>query len=432
MGAIVPHAEIIAIGSELLLGGREETNSIWLSRWLAARGIELRVKSAVSDATQDIAEAVKLAARRSRVVILTGGLGPTNDDRTRHGVAAATRRRLTRSVEAWSGIADRLAVWGRTPTAAQRRQALIPSGAGVLPNALGTAPGFHLTWRGVLIAALPGVPAEAERMLEPLAAVLEEQHIGHRGAILQRELHTFGLPEPEVDRLTSRIARRYRDMEFSVLASPLGVTVVLTAMPGRGSRSAERRLVQACRGLRAVLGSHVFGADGKTMEQVVGETLLKQRLTVAVAESCTGGLIGHRLTQMPGSSGYLDRGVICYSNTAKEEMIGVSASVLRRYGAVSAETAAAMAAGMRSTARTDLALSVTGIAGPGGGSDRKPVGLVYIGLRARPALKSKRRPDAITREYRFHGSRHTIKQRASQAALDLLRRWLFRLPPQGK
>ncbi|WP_447972644.1 competence/damage-inducible protein A [Nitrospira sp. Kam-Ns4a] len=413
---------VIAVGAELLVGGRAETNSLFLARRLAAAGIEVRVKLVVGDDAADIADAVRQAARRADVVVLTGGLGPTRDDCTREGVARATGRPLRRRAEALAGLRERLASWGRPTTPVQERQARLPAGAEVLPNPTGLAPGFALRWRGALIVALPGVPSEVERMWEEavaprlLAARPRRGRAGALADIAHRVLHTFGLPEAELDCRLHALRRGLRTVRLGLLASPLGVDVVLTALPPRGAS----RLDRLARAVRRKVGDALFGEGEETMEQVVGRLLTTRGFLLAVAESCTGGLIGHRLTQVPGSSAYLDRVLVSYSNRAKTELLGVPESVLRRHGAVSAEVAAAMARGVRALSRVQVGLSVTGIAGPGGATAGKPVGLVYVGLDVRAGRTSHR----TVREFRFHGEREAIKLRASQAALNVLRLWL--------
>lgn len=402
----------------MLIGGRLDTNSLFLATKLGALGVDVRFKSVVGDREADIVDAVKVAVRRARVVVLTGGLGPTVDDLTRHAVARVTGRPLRRRREALDAMVALLSAWGRTPTEGQLRQALIPAGADVLINPVGTAPGFSLRWQGCLIAALPGVPNEAEQMFDKGVAPMLA---GSDGARLDRRVvHTFGLIESEVDRRLNGVVRRSNLVQLGLLASPLGVLVSLTAC-GR-PRQTEPTLTRVMTEVKKRLGDYIYAEGDETMEAVVGRQLNASGLRLALAESCTGGLIGHRLTQVPGSSAYLDRGIVCYSNEAKHELLGVSNQLLRRYGAVSAEVAAAMARGARFRSGADVALSVTGIAGPGGGSERKPVGLVYIGLNGRAGRSS----ETITQECRFHGDRQTVKLRASQAALNTLRQWLDR------
>ncbi len=409
-------AEIIAIGSELLLGGRLDTNSLFLTDELAVLGVEVRWKTVVGDEQADIMDALRTAARRADLVITTGGLGPTADDLTREAVARATRRPLRRHADAARGMTERLAAWGRTPTAAQMKQALIPSGAAVLDNPVGSAPGFCLSWKSCQVIALPGVLAEAKAMFakEVPRFLAEPIRAGARARIERRLLHTFGVPESDLEARLQPLVPSRRGMRLGLLASPLGVTVSLTACGGTSDMAALELAIGV---VREHLGGLVYAEGAETMEDVVGRALTARKMTIAVAESCTGGLIGHRLTQVPGSSTYLDRVLVCYSNDAKMELLGVPQATLARYGAVSAEVAAAMAKGVRERSRTDVGVSVTGIAGPGGGTAQKPVGLVHIGFEARGT-------GVLTREFRFHGPRETIKLRASQAALNLVRQWL--------
>lgn len=419
-------AEIIAVGSELLLGGRLDTNSLFLTEGLALAGIEVRFKSVVGDEEADIVEAIRTASGRVKVIVLTGGLGPTLDDRTRQAVARATRRPLRRRAEAFEGMRRRLAVWGRTPTRAQLRQVLIPSGAEVLPNPVGSAPGFYLKWKGCVLVALPGVPSEAKQMFAVAVApklAREAAARGRQGRIARRMLQTFGLAESDLDLRLKGLVRAESGVRLGLLASPLGVTVSLTTC-GIGliaDSKGERVLDRLVKAIRKRVGAYVYGEGDETMEEVVGRHLASGGLTLAVAESCTGGLIGHRLTQVPGSSTYLDRVAVCYSDQAKIELLGVPKHLVRRHGAVSPEVAAVMARGIRLRSHAGVGLSVTGIAGPGGGTAQKPVGLVYVGLNAGRNSQS-----SLIREFRFHGDRHSIKLRASQAALELLRQWLVR------
>ncbi|GMV49719.1 MAG: CinA-like protein [Nitrospira sp. OLB3] len=415
-------AETIAVGSELLVGGRLDTNSLFIADRLAECGVALRYKTTVGDDLADIAQTVRTAAARVRVVIMTGGLGPTIDDLTRDAVARATGYRLVRRKAALDEMTARLAGWGRTPTRSQFRQALIPAGAQVLSNPVGTAPGFALTWKGTLLAALPGVPREMEPMLTAGVLPILREWMQRAQAVqavpmVRRVLHTSGVPESWVDDKLKGLIPKRSPVQLGIYASSMEIMVSLAGpvTVRRGAATVDGLAVEAKRRLSDIL----YGEEGDTMEAVVGRLLAGQRLTLAVAESCTGGLIGHRLTQVAGSSAYLDRVAVCYSNRAKREMLGVPSDLIERHGAVSAEVAAAMARGVRERSGTSVGLSVTGIAGPGGATETKPVGLVYVGLDGGPN-------DATTKEFRFHGGdRNVIKQRSSQAALDLLRRWLI-------
>ncbi|MGQ0811271.1 MAG: competence/damage-inducible protein A [Nitrospiraceae bacterium] len=424
-------AETIAIGSELLIGGRLDTNSLFLADQLASLGIAVRFKSVVGDDKQDIVEAIKTAVKRTDLVVMTGGLGPTVDDCTREAVAQATGHRLGRRKEALASMTARLAQWGRTSNAGQMHQGMIPSGATVLANPVGSAPGFCLRWKRALVVALPGVPREAEQMLVQevmpiLRARIEQKGMKASSPIVRQVFHTFGLPESDVDAKLKGLIPRGVPVDLGLLASPMSVLVSLTT---RGTSSHERGttggqkahqdlLQPLAEEVRSRLSDWLFAEGHDQMEEVVGRMLAKQGLTVAVAESCTGGLIGHRLTQVPGSSAYVDRGAVCYSNRAKMEMLGVPADLIEKHGAVSREVAVAMAHGIRDRSNVSVGISVTGIAGPGGATETKPVGLVYVGLDGGQG-------EPIAKEFRFHGDRSVIKQRSSQAALDLLRRWLI-------
>ena len=415
-------AETIAVGSELLLGGRLDTNSLFIADRLAACGIELRYKTTVGDDLSDIVAVLKTALRRARVVVLTGGLGPTIDDLTREAVAQATGHRLSRRKAALDGMIARLVEWGRTPTTTQFRQAMIPARAEILFNPVGTAPGFSLVWKGTFLAALPGVPREMEPMvrdgvLPQLQAWMRTQKRLSASPMIRRVLHTSGVPESIVDQALVGLVPKGCTIQLGIYASPMEVMVSLTGPAGaEGAVTIEQLLKEA----KTRLGDIVYGEEDETMESVVGRLLNEQQLTLAVAESCTGGLIGHRLTQVPGASRSVDRVAVTYSNRAKVEMLGVPSGLLKRHGAVSADVAAAMARGIRERSGASVGVSVTGIAGPGGATESKPVGLVYVGLDGGPG-------EAMTKEFRFHGGDRTvIKQRSSQAALDLLRRWLIK------
>jgi nicotinamide-nucleotide amidase len=414
-------AETIAIGSELLVGGRSDSNSLFLADALAAIGIEVRFKTIVGDDQSDIAGVLTTACRRAGIVIMTGGLGPTVDDCTREAVASVTGFRLARRKEAFESMRARLAQWGRTPNRGQLRQALIPSGATVLPNPVGSAPGFALTWRNAHVFALPGVPSEMQAMMQKsvipfLLDQLDRLKQAPPHPITRLIFHTWGLPESDVDAKLQGLIQKRTSVALGLLASPAGVLVSLTTRAHRSINEAVLRSLAD--GVRARLREWVYAEGQDTLEEVVGRILRERGLTVAVAESCTGGLIGYRLTQVPGSSAYVDRGALCYSNQAKTDMLAVPAHLIEQHGAVSAEVAAAMAKGMRERSGASVALSVTGIAGPGGATETKPVGLVYIGLDGGG-------DDVTTKEFRFHGDRSLIRQRAAQAALDVLRRWLI-------
>jgi len=391
------YAETIAIGTELLIGGRADFNSLFLADELGKLGIAVRYKSVVGDERQDIVTAIHSAVKRAQVIVMTGGLGPTVDDCTREAVAQATGHWLGRRKEALESMTVRLAQWGRRPSEGQLRQAMIPSGATVLKNPVGSAPGFCLRWKKALIISLPGVPREMEEMMWQEVLPLLRAESGASGGfrrepIVRQVFHTFGLAEADVDAKLQGLIPKGAPVDLGMLASPMGVLVSLTTKGNQSAPEKNHHLLQKlANGVRSRLSDWLFAEGRDTMEEVVGRELTKRGLMLAVAESCTGGLIGHRLTQVAGSSAYVDRGAVCYSNRAKTEMLGIPADLIDQHGAVSKEVAAAMACGIRERANVAVGLSVTGIAGPGGGTDMKPVGLVYIGLdggTGRPTIRN--------------------------------------------
>src|SRR5215217_4710018 len=339
-------AETIAIGSELLVGGRSDSNSLYITEALGRLGYEVRFKSIVGDEENDIRNTLSHAVDRAGIIVITGGLGPTVDDCTREAIAAATGMGLSRRKEAFESMTARLALWGRTPNAGQLRQALIPSGATVVPNPVGSAPGFLLSWKGAIVIALPGVPSEMEAMIQEsviplLDARLTEAGEARREPITRLLFHTWGLAEADVDAKLDGLLPKQSAVDLGLLASPTGVLVSLTTRAQ--SAVGDAGLASFAKGVRTRLGEWLYGEGQETMESVVGRLMTERKITVATAESCTGGLIGHRLTQVPGSSAYVDRGVICYSNRAKIELLGVPPELIEQYGAVSAEVAEAMA-----------------------------------------------------------------------------------------
>ena len=412
-----PHltAEIIAIGSELLHPDRSDTNSLWLTEKLNSIGIEVKLKTIVGDDDSRLEEAIKDAAKRSKVVITTGGLGPTEDDITRKVAARALGRRLLLNDAVLEEIRKRFAAFGRPMPERNSRQAMVIDGADVLDNPNGSAPGLFLEHQDTSIALLPGPPREMRPMFE---THVMPRLVEKAGAVrvVRRVLRVAGIGESAVDEKIAPIYTQYTNPETTILFNKSEIEIHLTAR-GRTEQDAERLLDDLSERLEERLGHSIFSFRGELMEEIVGMRLSVTGYTLAVAESCTGGLISERLTEVPGASKYFMEGVVTYSNEAKIRTLGVDQKLLRKHGAVSAEVAEAMAKGIRKRAGTDLGLSVTGIAGPGGGTEEKPVGLVYIALSN----------DMLTEHRRivFPGDRHLIRWRASQAALDLLRRRLI-------
>lgn len=415
-------AEIVAVGTEILLGDIVNTNARFLSQRLAGLGVDVYYQVAVGDNPGRMEAAFRQALARADLVVVTGGLGPTPDDLSKEVMAQVLGRPLDFHAGVMEEIEDFFRRRGRAPTPNARKQALIPRGARVLPNPVGTAPGLFLEEGGKLVVLLPGPPAELvpiwEREVEPL---LRERGAGTQ-VILSRTLKVCAMGE-------ARVAHLVGDL----LAST-NPTVAPYAKPGEVHLrvTAKAASAEAARGLiapveeeiRRRLGWRLFGADEETLAHAVGGRLAEAGLTLAVAESCTGGMLGARITSVPGSSRYFVGGVIAYANEVKESQLGVAGELIREYGAVSEQVAAAMAEGVRVRLGATLALAISGVAGPGGGRPGKPVGTVCFAL-ARPE-------GPFTWSDFFRGDREEIRERACQAALTVLYRYLVTGRPEGE
>ena len=409
-------AEIIAIGSELLTSNRTDTNSLWLTDKLNRIGIDVKLKTVVGDHDARLEETIKDAVKRSRVVLTTGGLGPTEDDITRKVAARALGKRLALDEKVLEEIRERFRSFGIANMPERNsRQAMVISGAQVLSNPNGSAPGLFLEHEGCAIGLMPGPPREMKPMFENhVQARLETLAGGVRFAT--RVLRVAGLGESAVDEKIAPIYTKYENPQTTILFNSSEIEIHLRAH-GRSEADAETLLDDLALKIEQELGNSAFSFRGETMEEVVGRRLAMTRFTLAVAESCTGGLIAQRLTSVPGSSKYFTEGVVTYSNESKVRLLGVDKKMILEFGAVSQQVARDMARGVRHRAKTDFGLAVTGIAGPDGGTEEKPVGLVFIALA----------DDAHTehRKLMIPGDRELVRWRASQAALDMLRRRLI-------
>jgi competence/damage-inducible protein CinA-like protein len=407
-------AEIIAVGSELLTPYRLDTNSLYLTEKLNALGIEVRFKTVVGDDPERLAAVFRTAIRRSGLVILTGGLGPTEDDVNRNVVADVLGRRLIEVPEIRQRIQERFASLGRSMAKNNLRQALVPEGAEWLVNEQGTAPGIWLEQNGVTIVLLPGPPGELRALFEAQCRPRLER-IAPKERIRTRVLKVVGLPESEVDERIAPIYMAYKNPATTLLATPGAIEVHLRARAASDAE-AEALLAELGDKIELALGDHIFSTHGESLEEVVGTRLLMKEKTVAVAESCTGGLLSERLTRTPGSSNFFLGGAVCYSNELKTKMAGVPQTLIEENGAVSKPVAQALAEGIRKRAGASLGVGITGIAGPGGATPEKPVGLVYVALADEQGTE--------LREFRFPGNRDRIRHWASQAALEMIRRRL--------
>ncbi len=409
------NAELIAVGSELLGTGRIDTNSLFLTAELNALGVEVVTKTIVGDDVARLAEAVRSAAGRSPIVILTGGLGPTEDDVTREAVAQALGRKLVHHPEIVERLERRFRAMNRPMAAINLKQAQVIEGAEVLPNDNGTAPGQWLEDGGRIVALLPGPPAEMEPVflaecLPRLRRLLPPQ------AIRRRIYRVADVPESELDQLISPVYGRYSNPATTILAAPGDIQIHLRARAEQADE-AERLLEELGSQIEELLGDRIYSRDGSALEEVVGGQLRAARATLSVAESCTGGLLGERITSVAGSSDYFLGGFLTYSNRAKSELLGVPPGLIEEHGAVSEPVAAAMAEGARTRLGATWALAISGVAGPGGGTPAKPVGTVAIAL-AGPAV-------AQTTLRRFLGDRQRVRGLAAHNALNMLRRALL-------
>ncbi len=407
--------EILAVGTELLTPFFQDTNSLFLTAGLNALGLRVCFKTVVGDEEGDLLRAVRAAMARSRLILVMGGLGPTEDDRTRETIAKALGRKLVFRKELLDGIRERFRRRGLVMPPSNLKQARIIEDAEVLDNPHGTAPGLWIETRRHRIALLPGPPRELKPMFE--RHVLPRLSALGRGLTASHVLRLTGLGESGME---TRIRGVYRavpkGVSVTTLAAPGDISIHLTYQGPGPEAAAETLLAGLEKKLRRRLSPWIYSSSGESLEEVVGRLLKERGKTLACAESCTGGLIGHRLTEVPGSSDYFLESAVVYSNRAKVRRLGVPASVIVRHGAVSAAVAKAMAVGVRKACRADFGLATTGIAGPGGGTPRKPVGLVYIALAWDGGASVERRC--------FFGGRSQVKFQSSQAALDILRKAL--------
>jgi nicotinamide-nucleotide amidase len=412
-------AEIISVGTELLLGEIVDTNAAYLSQRLAVLGIDVHRRHTVGDNLDRLADQIRDSLTRADFVVLCGGLGPTEDDLTRDGVAAAVGRPLVvfPDVECW--LREFFEARGRPFTQNNLRQATAPEGAALLDNEVGTAPGFVVDEDAKLIIALPGPPPELypmwEGQVEPLLRSRVAEAEGGVG-IYSRVLRCTDTGESLVAHELEDLIVGQTDPTIALYASP-GEVKVRLATKAPDDAAAQARFAPLEQQIRSRLGACIYGVDDESMEVVVGNLLRARGATLAVAESCTGGLIGHRLTNIPGASDYLLADFVAYANSVKVSILGVPEEVLIREGAVSEECARAMCDGARRRAGATFALATTGIAGPSGGTPDKPVGAVFLAVGSAEGI--------VTLGYVWPSSRVMFKERVAQTALNMLRKALL-------
>jgi nicotinamide-nucleotide amidase len=408
---------ILSVGDELVLGQTVDTNSAWLSQQLAAVGCDIAAHSTVPDDQSAIERAIADAVVRCDVLLITGGIGPTEDDLTRQALAAVMKTPLEMN-ETWlTRLQEFFQKLGRTMPDINKIQAMIPRGAAMIENTCGTAAGISATVGSCRVFVMPGVPKEMKAMFA--RDVLPEVQAKAGGAvILSRTLHTFGLGESAIAEKLGPLMMRQRNPSVGTTVSQGIVSLRINARYESREKAVEE-LAVAEESCRTALGDLIFGADGETLPSIVGASLASSRKTVTTAESCTGGLVAKMLTDLSGSSDYFKQGWVTYSNKAKTERLGVSENILQVHGAVSEPVVNAMATAARRLAKADYALAISGVAGPTGGTPAKPVGTVCIALASEGATKVDSIVDART--FPFTGDREMVRDRAAKMALAMLR-----------
>lgn len=412
-------AEILAVGSELLTPLRSDTNALYLTQKLLEAGVEVGARITVADDARLLESAFRTALLRADLVVSTGGLGPTEDDLTREAAAAALGRSLRRDDAILEALKERFARFGRAMAPVNEKQADVIEGGVALPNPRGTAPGQWIEDGPRALALLPGPPSEMQPMFEEHVLPRVRGRAG--GKVLRtRVLRIASMSESDVEQRVAPLYKTFTNPRTTILGNPGQVELHLFA-EGPSTEAALERIEALASGIRELLPGRIYSEDGRELPHVVGELLRERGLSLALAESCTGGLLAARLTEAPGASGFLERGYVTYSNRAKTELLGVPASLLETSGAVSEEVARAMAEGARRAAGTSIGMGITGIAGPDGGSLGKPVGLVFIAMDGAAGSR--------VRRAQFPGDRERIRLQATQAALEMLRRGLLGIEP---
>ena len=417
---VLRRAAIVAVGSELLTPSKLDTNSLHITGELNRLGIDVIAKAVVGDSREELTHTISAMLARVDLLILCGGLGPTDDDLTREAVADALQRPLSEDEAITARLRERFKARGFAMPMPEtnRRQAMVPAGAVVIENTKGSAPGLWIDHEGKTVVLLPGPPRE----LKPMLASLVAGQLHDRGPgqpLMRRIVRITGRIESDVDQLLQPQYREWASavppIAATILAQPGAIELHVSAQAS-SQDVVDRALEGAVQRIVETIGADVYSTDGRKLEQVVGDLLAGKGLHVAAAESCTGGLITSRLTDVPGSSRYVDQSVITYSNQAKTDLLAVPEDLLKAHGAVSEPVALAMADGIRTRSRADVGIGVTGIAGPTGGTPEKPVGMVVVAVTTAQERRC--------RTFRFFGDRELVKFQASQAALDMVRRLL--------
>lgn len=409
--------EVITIGDEVITGHTIDTNSAYMARALTDIGLSMKYKTSVGDSVELMEEAFRIALKRAQIVITTGGLGPTDDDLTKRAIVKVFKRNLIFHEEVLDDIKERYRRRGIEMPAINQNQALLPQGARFFPNKLGSAVGICIAEEGHIFISLPGVPSEMKHIFDDeVIPYLKSLKIGQTIKVMK--LRTTGIFESALAELIMPGLRLEPGVRLAYLPSYSGVDLRIIA-GGADETEAATKLLGLVQYLESICGQYIYGRDIDTLEGVVGSLLRERRATVSVAESCTGGQLGMLLTSVPGSSDYFLGGIIAYANEVKIEKLGVSEEILQAHGAVSAECATAMAVGARRHFGTGYALSITGVAGPGGGTEQKPVGTTFIGVASPQGARAYK--------YQLGSNREINRARASYNAVELLRREILEI-----
>jgi len=405
-------AQVICIGNEIMLGHIANTNAQFVSGKLSCIGIKTSKHLDIPDDPNVIISSIRKSLAESEIVILSGGLGPTVDDLTLECIAKALNKKLIFNKKIAGQIKAHFKMRKIKMPANNMRQALVPEGGIPIENNIGTAPGLIIPVNGKVLMAFPGVPFELYPMLEKTALPYLKKKFPLGQIIKSRVIKITGLSESRVDEMIEDILRLTGKIQMGIYPHPEEIQVKITVTE-KNEKSADRIISKIEKQIKSRLKDHIFGYDNEKFEEIIGRMLQKSKKTLAIAESCTGGLLANRITDAPGSSAYFKLGLVTYSNESKHRLLGIPMETIKKYGAVSKETASLMAKNVRILACSDYGIGISGITGPGGRTKTKPIGMVYIALSA----KSK----AICKEFRFSGTRNLIKYKSTQAALNMLK-----------
>lgn len=407
-------AHIICIGNEIMLGHIANTNAPYISKALSCIGIKITTHLSIPDDPQIIISAIRKSLAEANIVIISGGLGPTVDDMTLECISRALDKKLIFKQVVANHIKAHFKKRKLNMPRNNLRQALVPEGAKPILNSVGTAPGLIIPVGEKIVVALPGVPFELCPMLEETVIPCLKRIFRPDKIVKSRVIRITGLPESKVNEKIEDILRIKKDgVEMGIYPHPEEISVKIT-VSGRNKKKIDSTIGRIEKKIKSRLKNYIFGYDNETLEEIVGKMLLKVKKTLSIAESCTGGLLADRITNIPGSSGYFRMGAILYSNESKNKTLDIPLKIIKKHGGVSSEVAGLMAKNIKLLGNSDIGIGITGIAGPGGATKKKPVGLVYIAL----ATKKK----TFCKEFRFLGRRNIIKYKATQAALNLLRK----------